>query len=1182
MNRVMSKETKLFNTDNNEMPRSLLHKILTIAPLKPQHSLWINFFILLSVLFALPARADVSINKSFSPSIINPGDTSKLTIKLFNSSAAVEQKQATFTDAPDPGIQIIPGTEVTDCGGTLAATSSSIKLTGGTIAPNGECTVTVNVTSTTAGNNFNTLPVGALQTVNGTTGTTEKNLTPASATLQVITLSPISGTKGFTPSLVPPSGISRARITLSNSNSIAVFGTSFTDNLPIGLKVSGTPNPTIVCSSGGNGGGTITVPADNNSFKVNNLTLPANGNCVIEIDVIAPPVNNKYRNTITKGAITTGRGITNDQAFYDDIEVDGRVRIAKAFSKITANIDQVVILTITVINGTAISLNNAGLIDNLPTGLQIAPTPRKSTDCTGGTVGGNAGDTSITLGGGTIPAATPTGFGICTIKVDVVGKTTGSYTNTIGANTLTNTENITNSNAASDTITITSSTGGGGTGKDSLTTNKSFSPPTIPAGGISTLTITLSNPTSNVNLTALEIKDTLPAGMTVASGKRIFHTCTLTGSSSSDNPVNSNQVSIFNTALPAGRTCTITADVTVPSEGIYKNTIPAKQVVTKEKVTNDSAASASLIATAGVRIQKSFVSPMIAVGGISRMRIDIENPQTYPITQAAFLDNFVQAKPTDNFTIANPVNLTNSCGGTINGNSGAIKTGDTSLSLVGGIIPPAFDSATPGKCSILIDVTKLNAPPATNTIAANAFTSKEGATNPLVATAKLTGVAKIGITVNKEIKPVSVAGGSSATMTIDLANQDLSASLNDVKFTDTMPTGMTIATQPDLTNTCGGTLTAVPGTSSLSLAGGAIAPSGTCKITLSITSTTAGNLTNVISANAVTSREGAKNPQEAKASITFLPRPGVSKAFSPSAATVGDVVKLTITISNFNNSSSLNSVGITDTLPTGLVIASPNGAATTCTNGSVTTSADSVTLAGATMPPQASCTVSVNVKAITAGARTNTIAAKALLTSSGDTNLDPASASFTATPSSNPHLILVKRITAIGKTTSGTFTGTSVNGFNDLTTGANAGDDNDPGWSSTAYLRGAFDTSQIPSADQPQPQDEMEYTIYFLSNGAGDAKNVSICDFVPQNTAYVANSLQRSIGTGMPTPISDAVGGSDTDGGFYSGSSFPTTCTGTSPGNGAVVVNVGQVDRSIGAGNPATSYGFIRFRAKIN
>ena len=203
MNRVMSKETKLFNTDNNEMPRSLLHKILTIAPLKPQHSLWINFFILLSVLFALPARADVSINKSFSPSIINPGDTSKLTIKLFNSSAAVEQKQATFTDAPDPGIQIIPGTEVTDCGGTLAATSSSIKLTGGTIAPNGECTVTVNVTSTTAGNNFNTLPVGALQTVNGTTGTTEKNLTPASATLQVITLSPISGTKGFTPSLVP-------------------------------------------------------------------------------------------------------------------------------------------------------------------------------------------------------------------------------------------------------------------------------------------------------------------------------------------------------------------------------------------------------------------------------------------------------------------------------------------------------------------------------------------------------------------------------------------------------------------------------------------------------------------------------------------------------------------------------------------------------------------------------------------------------------------------------------------------------------------------------------------------------------------------------------------------------------------------------------------------------------------
>ncbi len=187
-----------------------------------------------------------------------------------------------------------------------------------------------------------------------------------------------------------------------------------------------------------------------------------------------------------------------------------------------------------------------------------------------------------------------------------------------------------------------------------------------------------------------------------------------------------------------------------------------------------------------------------------------------------------------------------------------------------------------------------------------------------------------------------------------------------------------------------------------------------------------------------------------------------------------------------------------------------------------------------------------------------------------------------------PNLRLVKRVSAINvKQPDGTFVKTAITSFNDLLTGGVAADDNAAGWPTTPspYLQGAFDKTQIPAAIQPRPGDEVEYTIYFLSDGAVDAQNVVLCDFVPNNSTYVANSFEQAIGTNAATVISDAIAGADLDG-FYASvpaTGFPSTvCTGTNNGNGAVVVNVGTLARSTGTGAPTTSYGFMRFRAKVN
>jgi uncharacterized repeat protein (TIGR01451 family) len=181
-----------------------------------------------------------------------------------------------------------------------------------------------------------------------------------------------------------------------------------------------------------------------------------------------------------------------------------------------------------------------------------------------------------------------------------------------------------------------------------------------------------------------------------------------------------------------------------------------------------------------------------------------------------------------------------------------------------------------------------------------------------------------------------------------------------------------------------------------------------------------------------------------------------------------------------------------------------------------------------------------------------------------------------------PNLRLVKRVSAINvKQTDGTFVRTAIANFNDLLVGAGAGDDNALGWPTTPpiYLQGAFDQAQVPITVQPRPGDQVEYTIYFLSDGTASAQNVALCDFVPNNSSYVANSLQLQVGTAPIATIADTIGAS---GGAYAAAPFPSACNGTNNGNGAVLVNIGNVVNSTGSGTPNTSYGFIRFRATVN
>ncbi|BBD57421.1 hypothetical protein NIES2109_01870 [Nostoc sp. HK-01] len=183
----------------------------------------------------------------------------------------------------------------------------------------------------------------------------------------------------------------------------------------------------------------------------------------------------------------------------------------------------------------------------------------------------------------------------------------------------------------------------------------------------------------------------------------------------------------------------------------------------------------------------------------------------------------------------------------------------------------------------------------------------------------------------------------------------------------------------------------------------------------------------------------------------------------------------------------------------------------------------------------------------------------------------------------SPKVLLVKRITRINS-----------DDLNDSVDGAGT-DDNDSKWPS-GYLRGKINATGV------KPGDEVEYTIYFLSNGNSSVTNVKFCDLVPRNTTFIPSAfngqtpndgvaggnqgIAMAIGSTTPTVyFSNAV---DSDrGAFYptNDSSTPASCGSNT--NGAVAVNVTNssltsLPAATGQGTPTNSYGFIRFRVKIN
>ena len=122
------------------------------------------------------------------------------------------------------------------------------------------------------------------------------------------------------------------------------------------------------------------------------------------------------------------------------------------------------------------------------------------------------------------------------------------------------------------------------------------------------------------------------------------------------------------------------------------------------------------------------------------------------------------------------------------------------------------------------------------------------------------------ITVSKSFDPASIGFGETSTLTITLANTSTELAASAVAFNDIFPAEMRVAAGAIVSNTCGGTVTADEGTGGLQLAGGALAASGACEITATVTATASGD--NTISNGAGSAQTGPTGPSSNTATLT--------------------------------------------------------------------------------------------------------------------------------------------------------------------------------------------------------------------------------------------------------------------------------------------------------------------------
>ncbi len=974
------------------------------------------------------AIARPTMAKSFSNSALVLGGAPRtMTVTLTNPNA-VALPDFSVTDAfPTSGGSAVirlssPLNVVSSCtqgggnpavtaigGGALAAGDTGFTAIG-SMPANSTCTITVSVEAAQTNGQHS---LAATNTIPVTAFTNGLGIVPAAPANAPFTAnSPLRVRKTANAGSVSTGEAGSFTIELINDGLSPLTNVAFND-----LQIDGVVDNGLLLDglvTGANCGAPTITPSGSNGFTFTGGTIgvaPA-GTCTITVPFRASVQTQNtaitYTNALPANAVTVANPGVVGQAASAAVVVYENLFILKEASPNNAAPGNPVRYRITVQNwgaGVATSVTINETLTNSQTyltgvigGIDFTPTVGAACGAvtTPAALGATAAVFTITQVPGRTNVNTP---GSCTVTFWAMTSSdpavNPTYLNQLAAGSVCygNAPQICNQNTVNTTGTLATV----------LSMAKSFNPPgPLNEGTISRMTIRFNNRSAQPLVNAT-FGDTLPSAggntMIVATPPNAATNCGGTPTITAVGGQTS--VSINGATVPARETgglgalgtCFVQIDV-VAGAGSYNNIVTgsASETYANGQLPTQAmapvSANAPIVYNSVLGAVKSFSPTSVSPGGRSTVTVRLTNSGPSVLSGMSVTDPLPGG-----MTVANPSNAYTTC------------AGPTAITAVAGTSTAILNGATlasgGGTCDFIFDVIATGGASWVNTIPVGNIKADGGITNQTPVTSTLIFNAPSGVTVTKATNPSSLTfPGQTSVLTITLttAAQGVSnMSVTDHFTSDGQPgspaNGMAIAPTPSASTTCvGGVVTAVPSSTSVSLAVAQLPANTSCTITVNVTSTTVGGITNFIPVGAVQTAQGLSNSGPAVTSLTTQSNVGVAKQFTPNVVKPGERSRLRITFYNAT-AQPLSDVAVLDTLPAGVTVPAGANPTSTClgavvtapTAGTVRVTGGNIGAANGNTPT--ACYAEIDVLVASQGDYTNTIPAGGVTATAGGTSV---------------------------------------------------------------------------------------------------------------------------------------------------------------------------------------------------
>ena len=223
-------------------------------------------------------------------------------------------------------------------------------------------------------------------------------------------------------------------------------------------------------------------------------------------------------------------------------------------------------------------------------------------------------------------------------------------------------------------------------------------------------------------------------------------------------------------------------------------------------------------------------------------------------------------------------------------------------------------------------------------------------------------------TFSASLNPSTTSPGGISTLTYTIDNSANNTPLSSASFSVSLPAGVTVASTPNLNNTCtDSTFTAVAGSSSANFSLTRMGTGISCTVSFNITSSTV--TSHLIESSDLSTSAGTVTKASTTLTISAS-RPNLTMSLSPASITPGGVSTITYVIDNSQNGSNVTFNSFNHYFPSGVTLSgAPNPTSDAgCTAASLGTSnTDRFTVSVHTINAGATCTITVDVTASAVG-----------------------------------------------------------------------------------------------------------------------------------------------------------------------------------------------------------------------